>query len=983
MSSFDNAMESATAFILDASLRTTFVLLTTILIGWSLRSAAASARRLVWIGGLITSLMIPLMMAVGPTFPIVILGEEASPQEIVTVDRPASAVLQDVPALTTDTAAVDDAGEIGDSGENPLAGTNDAITQPVDTVSSGLTLAARNRRAQQANSTVVWTPNWSLMTVAIFLAGVAVQLVRLIVGNVRVQSLVRTSTDDTPQEWGPDWHDAKATMRVGERVLLRESQADISPLACGVLRRTVLLPLAARDWQRERRRAVMLHELGHVQQRDVAAILLGQLVTAIYFFHPLAWYLVRQLRHDCERACDDLVLNAGQKPVDYARHLAEIARSFSVSRHQNALAMAMSRSPNIESRVTAILDADIPRQPPGMVARRSAMVAALLLGALVAAPRAGHSQTGNDGAPERARPTVTNDAPAKSAAITTYKAVSTSHPHRPRTDSNNDFTAPIAPESWDIKSGENVLWSAKLGSQTYGSPVVSGDKVFIGTNNAGGYLEQFSEAIDLGCLLAFDVQSGRFLWQYSVEKMPSGRANDWPFRGISASPYVAGNRLWIVTNRSEVVCMDTEGFHDGEDDGLLDGPNRKSLKAGDARPRKRADVVWTIDLIRAFGSYPHNHSDCTITSDGKLLFIVVPNGVDHSHKHLPAPDSPSFVALDAETGAIVWTSRDRENQILHGQWSSAAYGEFGGVRQVICPSGSGWLFGLDASTGETLWKFDCNPKGSKWILGGRGTRNNLIAKPLIYAGRVYMATGQDPEHGEGNADLWCIDPTKRGDVSPQIVNRSQIVQNPDSAVVWHFGQENVDSGQDFGFEDVFHRSISTPVAHDGLLIAADTSGLVHCFDAKTGKRHWAHDLFSACLASPIIINDRIYVGDEDGEVAVLALSKQFKAVAEVSLGEAITTTPTMANGVLYQATRSRLFAIKSGATVENVVAAKVMKIDQKALRQQIDQLTAALAFTRKRNDELAAQKAKLQQLQRALQLKLKLLERDEGDSAAR
>ncbi len=373
MSSFENAMESATAFILDASLRTTVVLLTTMLIGWSLRSAAASARRLVWIGGLTTSLMIPLMMAVGPAFPIVILSEESVPQEIVTSDRLESVVPQAVPAPTIDSAAVDVAGPNQGSDENSLAGIDRATTQPVVTGPSELTLAARDRKMQQANSSPAWTIDWSVLTVAIFLSGVAVQLVRLVVGNVRVRSLVRTSTDDTPSEWATDWHDAKATMQVGDRVLLRESQADISPLACGVVRQAVLLPLAARDWQHDRRRAVMLHELGHVRQRDVAAILLGQLVTAIYFFHPLAWFVVRQLRHDCERACDDLVLNAGQKPVDYARHLAEIARSFSTSRHQNAVAMAMSRSSNIESRIIAILDSATPRQPLSNVARRTSL----------------------------------------------------------------------------------------------------------------------------------------------------------------------------------------------------------------------------------------------------------------------------------------------------------------------------------------------------------------------------------------------------------------------------------------------------------------------------------------------------------------------------------------------------------------------------------------------------------------------------------
>jgi beta-lactamase regulating signal transducer with metallopeptidase domain/outer membrane protein assembly factor BamB len=981
MTDFNTTIESANAFILDASLRTTFVLLTTILIGWSLRSAAASSRRLVWIGGLTASLMVPLMMAVGPSVPIAIFSVQSPQQELTPVVRSESVDEFALPSGAVD-LAVTEVAVPGDAGGNVQSGADNESVQALVAEPSELTLAARERQTQQTDTSRAWGPDWPMLIAATLLLGMVTQLVRLVAGNLRVYGLVRKSADDTPQEWAIDWQDAKTTMQVGDAVSLRESPADISPLACGVLRRTVLLPTAARDWEHDRRQAVMQHELGHVRQRDVAAILLGQLAAAVFFFHPLVWFVVRQLRHDCERACDDLVLNAGQKPVDYARHLAEIARSFSTGRNQNAMAMAMSRSSNIESRVRAILDGDTPRQPLSNVARRSAMGTALLLAVLVAAPRAGQSQTADDSDPAPVRSTATDNAQAQ-PEITTYPAKPVGNSLSKRTDSNNAFTAPSAPESWDVKNGVNIQWSVKLGSQTYGSPVVSGGKIFVGTNNAGGYLEQFPEAVDLGCLLAFDVESGQFLWQYSVPKIESGRTNDWPLRGITASPYVAGNRLWIVTNRSEVVCMDTEGFHDGEDDGLLDGPNRKSLKAGDSQPRKRADVVWTIDLMNTFGSFPHNHSDCSITSDGKLLFIVVPNGMDHSHRNLPSPKAPSFVALDAATGAIVWTNRDSENQILHGQWSSAAYGEFGGVRQVICPSGSGWLFGLDASTGETLWKFDCNPKGAKWILGGRGTRNNLIAKPLIYDGRVYMATGQDPEHGEGNADLWCIDPTKRGDVSPQIVNRSQFVENPNSAAVWHFGQENVDAGQKFGFEDVFHRSIATPVAQDGLLIAADTSGLVHCFDAKTGKRHWAHDLFSACLASPIIINDRVYIGDEDGEVAVLALREKLQVVSEVSLGEAITTTPTVADGVLYQATRSRLFAIKSGAIVQNVVAATSLKPDPQALRQQINQLTAALAFTQKRNDELVAQKAKLQQLQKVLQQKLKLLERDEGNSDAR
>lgn len=965
MSSFNDAMESATSFVFDASLRTTVVLLTTILIAWLLRSAAASARRLVWIGGLSASLMIPGMMVFGPQFSVTIPNDDEPLDDVVSLATSETDITPTVPHERSNVESKTPESITASAVNSEINAGTDDVTPAL----SPITRAAHERRARQAETSAMKL-HWPTIVMSVLAVGFLTQLIRLLIGNLRVHHLVRTSTGDTPTEWTADWHDAEATMQVGHEIALRESPTDISPLACGVFRRTVLFPIAAREWERDRRRAVMLHELGHVRQRDVAAILLGQLAVAVYFFHPLVWFVVRQLRHDCERACDDLVLNAGQQPVTYARHLAEIARSFSNSRHKTALAMAMSRPSNIESRVTAILDPDLPRHAQSSWSRRSILAVALLMGVLVAAPRASHSQPeSKDAGP--ANPQVGDRAASEQPTAAEGNSVKRT-PKRalrrrlPRTDRNNVFTAPAAPESWDVKTGKNVLWSARLGSQTYSSPVVSGGRVFVGTNNAGGYVDRLPSTTDLGCLLAFDATSGQFLWQYSAEKLPTGRVNDWPRRGISSSPYVKGDRLWIVNNRSEVVCLDTSGFYDDQDD----GPTIDRHQAKD-----EADVVWSLDLIETFGSFPHNHSDCTITSDGKLLFVVVPNGRDESHRSLPSPQAPSFIALNAKTGAVVWTSLEHSDQILHGQWSSAAYGQLGGVSQVICPGGSGWLFGLDAATGKTLWKFDCNPKDAKWALGSRGRRNNLIAPPLIHDGRVYIGTGQDIEHGEGEADLWCIDPTKRGDVSPTIVNRSQFVPNPNSAVVWHFDKASSAPGQKPEFEDIFHRSQSTPVAKDGLLITADSSGLVHCFDAKTGQRHWAHDLFAVCTCSPIIVNDRVYVGDEDGDVAIFKLSKQKEHVAEISMNERIYVTPTVADGVLYQSTYSRLFAIKHGATAEIVAAAKKPEPTLQTLRQQMEQLTAALAFTKQRGEELEAQRDKLQLMQKTLQAKLEVLQK--------
>lgn len=137
---------------------------------------------------------------------------------------------------------------------------------------------------------------------------------------------------------------------------------------------------------------------------------------------------------------------------------------------------------------------------------------------------------------------------------------------------------------------------------------------------------------------------------------------------------------------------------------------------------------------------------------------------------------------------------------------------------------------------------------------GRSTRNHLIATPVVYDGLVYIAVGEDPEHGEGIGHLWCIDPTKRGDVSPtQVFNpehdggktpvphkRIKALEadkgdveksNEHSAVVWHY----MGNDPPKKFEATMHRTCGTVAIKDDLLFVADFSGLFHCLDLKTGK----------------------------------------------------------------------------------------------------------------------------------------------------
>src|SRR4026208_649631 len=121
------------------------------------------------------------------------------------------------------------------------------------------------------------------------------------------------------------------------------------------------------------------------------------------------------------------------------------------------------------------------------------------------------------------------------------------------------------PAEWDIKTKKNVKWVAKLGSQSYGNPVVADGMVFVGTNNEP--LRDPGQGGDRGVLMAFRESDGEFMWQHTHPKLESGRANDWPYQGVASSPLVEDKKLYYVSNRGVVICLDTQGFRDNENNG--------------------------------------------------------------------------------------------------------------------------------------------------------------------------------------------------------------------------------------------------------------------------------------------------------------------------------------------------------------------------------------------------------------------------------
>lgn len=426
------------------------------------------------------------------------------------------------------------------------------------------------------------------------------------------------------------------------------------------------------------------------------------------------------------------------------------------------------------------------------------------------------------------------------------------------------------PTAWDVKTRQNIAWSAALGSQSYGNPVVAEGVVLVGTNNEAP--RDPKQAGDRGVLMAFDEKTGAFLWQQTHEKLPAGRANDWPYQGVASSPAVEQGRVYYVSNRGVLLCLDVKGMANGND-GVTNEPFTGP---------KDADVIWAFDMMEEVGAYPHNLANSSPVIWHDLIFVSTSNGQDESHVNIPSPKAPALIAVNKTTGKLVWEDNSVEDRILHGQWSTPAVGTIGGVEMVVSAQGDGWVRGYEAASGKKLWEFDTNPKTSTWPR----TRNEVIATPVIYKDRVYIGNGQDPEHGEGVGHFYAIDATKRGDITT--------------------------TGLAFRVDKI-RRSVSTAAIADGLVYIADFSGFLHCLDAETGKEYWQYDTLAAVWGSALVLDGKVYLGDEDGDVTILQAGKTLKVLAEINMGSSVYATPVPAHGALILNNRNTLFSIRTGA----------------------------------------------------------------------
>ncbi|OHB80295.1 MAG: hypothetical protein A2W31_14300 [Planctomycetes bacterium RBG_16_64_10] len=478
------------------------------------------------------------------------------------------------------------------------------------------------------------------------------------------------------------------------------------------------------------------------------------------------------------------------------------------------------------------------------------------------------------------------------------------------------------PESFDPRAGQHVKWVAPLGTQCYSTPVVAGGKVLVGTNN--GQPRDPRHQGDRGVLLCLHESDGRLAWQLVVPKLEADIYLDWPQAGICSPATVEANRVYTVTNRDEVVCLDLDGLANGNDGPYRDEgrhlapPGQPPIEVGPTD----ADIIWLVDLRSAVGVRPHDAAHSSILLDGPYLYVNTSNGLNSRHDGVEKPDAPSLVVIDKATGQLV--AQDREAigpRIFHSSWSSPALGTVADRRLIFFGGGDGVCYAFAAlesprgatgqsghagaspddvpgggpprtvSTLRSVWRFDCDAKAPKedvhrYIRNRRVSPSTIMSMPVFCAGRVYVTVGGDIWWGKREAWLQCLDATTTEDIT-------------DRGLLWSYPLER--------------HCCSTPSIAQGLVYVADCGGKVHCVDAQTGRPVWVHDAGHEIWASTLVADDKVYIGTRRGDFWVLAAGRNQRVLSSTRLDDPIISTAAAANGTLFVATMTRLYAVRRDA----------------------------------------------------------------------
>lgn len=454
------------------------------------------------------------------------------------------------------------------------------------------------------------------------------------------------------------------------------------------------------------------------------------------------------------------------------------------------------------------------------------------------------------------------------------------------------------PDTFDPKNGTNVRWSVPLGTETHATPVIAGGRIYIGTNN--GEPRDPKHQGDRGVLMCLAESDGHLLWQLVVPKRVEDIYFDWPNSGICSPATVEGDRIYIVSNRGEVMCLDALGLANGNDGPFQDeGRHMTPAPQPALEPGPLdADIIWLFNLTEGAGIWSHDAAHSSVLIRGDHLYLNSGTGVDNTHRKIRTPDAPSLVVLDKRTGRLL--ARDDEHiapYIFHNTWAAPSMAKVNGRELIFFNGGNGVVYAFEPLAAappegqvaklRKVWQFDCDPTAPKENVHrynqNRGeSPSDIFGMPVVIGNQVFVAGGGDIWWGKNEAWLQCIDATGEGDITR-------------TAQRWRY--------------PLVRHVMATPTVADGLVFIGDVGQTIHCVDAATGKAVWTHEASGEIWASACVADGKAYFATRRGQVVILAAAREKQVLATIDLVTPISGTPVAANGTLYLTTMNRLFAL--------------------------------------------------------------------------
>ncbi len=375
--------DTAAVFLVDMAVKATVLLLAAWMAAFLLRSSSAATRHRIWSTTFGCLLLLPLLTALLPgfRFPILPPTRDAVANRFTTptAAEPGSGtgLLDQLAAISTSTPSSSPVpshvrtpervpeptvvgGQAIDQGARQVSRSSEGQSRlPAEPATIDPVPAERSAVAGPTGRSVPWGQLCALL----WCAGLVISLIPVVQAVTRTRAIGRVSKPVLEAEACRLFAGLRKALGLKRRVRLVETENALVPMTWGILRPMVVVPESWRKWPHPRQRIVLLHELAHVKRWDTTTQLLARLACAVYWFHPLAWFALREMRAEREMACDDSVLLAGEGPASYAEHLLGIARDYRAMAAVAAVAMAHGSGQGLEQRVRAMLDRTRRRLP--------------------------------------------------------------------------------------------------------------------------------------------------------------------------------------------------------------------------------------------------------------------------------------------------------------------------------------------------------------------------------------------------------------------------------------------------------------------------------------------------------------------------------------------------------------------------------------------------------------------------------------------